>query len=119
MCLTLRTEFPSHAIYKTVSSLGGLRADQTLGGKGGEQQALNMPSGLMIRWGLVTPEEMAEVLFRALHSFTQQMVLKSLGSWSHSQMVNTVRSLTAVELAYQAISRGTTSGPPASMLSWS
>lgn len=48
-----------------------------------------MPPGLMVLWGLVTPEEMAEVIFRALHLLFQQMVIKNLlASWPHSQTVN-------------------------------
>lgn len=41
-----------------------------------DQPALEMPFGLMVLWGLVTPEEMTKVTFRALHSFSQQVVVK-------------------------------------------
>ena len=44
----------------------------------------------VIGWGLVTPEEMAEVIFRALHSFTQQVVIKNLCSCPRSPRVNKV-----------------------------
>ena len=56
-----------------------------------DQLALEVPLGLMILWGLVTPGEVAEVTFRALHLFTQEMVVKSLlCCWAHPQTVNEV-----------------------------
>lgn len=110
MCLALRTGIPSHAtiLYrtcKTVSSRGGLRAGQTLWRGGRVTAGSQCASWFYDSWGLVPPEEMAEVIFRALHSFTQQVVIKNLCSCPHSQMVNKARSLSAMELIFQPFLR--------------
>lgn len=87
MCLTLRSEFPSHA---TVERFISGRSECWSGSlEWREGTSLRMPPDIMVLWGLVTPEEMAEVIFRALHSLFQQMVIKNLlASWPYSQMVN-------------------------------
>lgn len=61
--------------------------------------ALEMTLGLMILWGLVTPEKMAGVTFRALHSFTQEM---DKVFWPHPQMVKKVAEASPGELMFQS-----------------
>lgn len=118
MCVTSRNEFPSHAATNFIKSTRWCHLWQVwgqvrqAGGDKVDQQALKMPLGLMILWGLVTPEEMAEVTFRGLHLFTQEMVVKSLlCCWARPQTVNKAAESCPCGAYTAVISWGVTGDP--------
>lgn len=116
--MTSRNDFPSHAATNFIKSTRWCHLWQVwgqvrqAGGDKVDQLALKMPLGLMILWGLVTPEERAEVTFRGLHLFTQEMVVKSLlCCWARPQTVNETAESCPCGAYTAVISWGVTGDP--------